>query len=375
MAHSSILRILHVDPERGLGGGERQVLGLMRHLAAAGHHQAVACDPDGRLVGEAATLGVGTRALRVRNHADVLAGRRLARLLASEPYDIVHFHTARAHALVPFLRFRHQPCRVVTRRMDYPLRGAWYARWLYNRGVDAVVAISEGVRAVLVAGGVDPTRIEVIRSGVEIEDFAATDEKRASARDALGLDDTVAMIAVVAALEYRKGHDVLLEAVAGIADPTIRLCFAGEGSRMEELRKRALDLALADRVAFLGRIDDVRPILAAADVVAMPSRQEGLGVAVLEAMAAGRPVVASAVGGLPEAVGRDAGILVPPEDVLALRAALERVLGDRALGVRLAIAARKRVRAGFAMVGVAQAMLGVYDRVMAETHGHDTPAS
>ncbi len=372
---SGHLSILHVDPERGLGGGERQVLGLMRHLAAAGHRQAVACDPGGRLVDEAAKLGIGTRALRVRNHADVLAGRRLARLLASEPYDIVHFHTARAHALVAFLRIKHHPCRVVTRRMDYPLRGGWYARWLYNRGVDAVVAISEGVRAVLVSGGVDPTRIEVIRSGVEVDDFAETDHARASARAALGLDDGVGMIAVIAALEYRKGHDVLLEAAAGIAQPPVHLCFAGEGARAQALRTRADDLGLGDRVTFLGRVDDVRPLLAAADVVAMPSRHEGLGVAALEAMAAGRPVVASDVGGLPEALGPDAGILVRAEDVQALRAALQDVLRDGERSARLGIAARARVRAGFAMAGVAQAMVGVYHRVMAETDGHGAPAS
>lgn len=372
---TSRLSILHVDPERGLGGGERQVLGLMRHLAAAGQHQVIACDPAGRLVAEAAALGIGSRPLRVRNHVDGVAGWRLAHLLASERYDIVHFHTARAHALVSFLRFRHQPCRVVTRRMDYPLRGAWYARWLYNRGVDAVVAISEGVQAVLVSGGVDPTRIEVIRSGVEVGDFAEVHRMRASARAELGIDDGVAAIAVVAALEYRKGHDILLEAAAEIAQQPIRLLFAGAGSREQALRARAAGLGLGECVTFLGRVDDVRPILAAADVVAMPSRQEGLGVAVLEAMAAGRPVVASNVGGLPEALGNDAGLLVRPEDVLALRTALEQLLRDRRLGARLGAAARTRVSEGFAMAGVAQATLGVYHRLIAETYGPGTPAS
>ena len=89
--------------------------------------------------------------LRIRNHADVVAGRRLARLLAEDRYDIVHFHTARAHAMSIFLGSRPLVRRVVTRRMDYRLRGGGYARWLYNRGADAVVAISEGVREALLA--------------------------------------------------------------------------------------------------------------------------------------------------------------------------------------------------------------------------------
>src|SRR6185369_17969768 len=101
-----------------------------------------------------------------------------------------------------------------------------------------------------------------------------------------------------------------------------RVLCAGTGSGAAALAQRRDDLGLGTRVAFLGRIDDVPALLAAADAVALPSRHEGLGVAALEAMAAGRPLVASKVGGLPEVVGTDAGILVDPGDARALAAAL-----------------------------------------------------
>jgi glycosyltransferase involved in cell wall biosynthesis len=356
--------ILHVDPERGLGGGETQVLGLVRHLAAHGLHQTVAADPRGVLTGAVAALGVRAEPLRIRNHLDLAAGRRLAGLLVRDRYDIVHFHTARAHAMSAFLGRSSQTRRVVTRRMDYPLRGGWYARWLYNRAVDAVVAISEGVGAVLVAGGVEAARIHVIPSGVEAEGFATSDALRVAERARRGLAADELVVAVIAALEERKGHTVLLDAVATLPDLRLRVLCAGAGSRAAALAARRDALGLGERVTFLGLIRDVAGLLAAADVVVMPSLQEGLGVAALEAMAAGRPLIASRVGGLPEAVGDEvAGLLVEPGDAPALAAALRRLAGSPAAARALGEAGRARVRARFSMEAMAGATLALYRRL------------
>ena len=156
------MRILHVDPERALGGGEVQVLALLRELAARGHASTVAAHPGGRLAAAASALGVPVRPLRIANHLDVVAGLRLRRLVAG--HDVVHFHTARAHALAPFCRGRGARL-VVTRRMDYvPAGGAW-TRWLYNGAVDVVMAISEGVRVALLKAGVRPERTRSRASG------------------------------------------------------------------------------------------------------------------------------------------------------------------------------------------------------------------
>ena len=138
-----VMDVLHVDPERGWGGGEVQVMALLRELARRGHRSRLAADPRGRLAREAAAAGVPVEALPVANALDVRAGAHLRALVAG--HDVVHFHTARAHALAPFCRGRGARL-VVTRRMDYVPRGGVYARWLYNRAVDAVIAISEGVR-------------------------------------------------------------------------------------------------------------------------------------------------------------------------------------------------------------------------------------
>jgi len=355
------LSILHVDPERGLAGGERQVLGLLDHLQALGLHQTLAADPSGRLAPLVAERGIAIAPLRIRNHLDVVAARRLAGLLARERYDILHFHTARAHAMAAFLGASRGVSRVVTRRMDYRLRGGWYTRRLYNHEVQAVVAISEGVRAMLIESGVDAARIHVVPSGVDADRFVPTAGARSAARARYQIADHACLLVVVGALEERKGHAVLLEALAILANPRVHLLCAGEGSARAGLEARCAALGLDATVRFLGRVDDVASVLAAADVMVMPSRQEGLGVAALEAMAVGLPVIASRVGGLPEAVqDGETGLLVPTGDPAALAAAIGRLAADPMLARRLGAQGATRVRTRFTMAGMADATLAIY---------------
>jgi glycosyltransferase involved in cell wall biosynthesis len=231
--------------------------------------------------------------------------------------------------------------------------------------VQAVVAISEGVRAMLIASGVDPARIHLVPSGVEAERFALGAGARAAARARHAIDPDAFVLVAVGALETRKGHDVLLDAIALRADPRVHVLVAGEGALRADLEARRHALGLDERVRFLGRVDDVPTLLAAADALVMPSRQEGLGVAALEAMAAGLPVVASRVGGLPDAVTDGVtGFLVPAEDPRALAAAIDRLAGDPALARRLGAEAAAAVRARFTMAAMAEATHAVYRNVM-----------
>jgi glycosyltransferase involved in cell wall biosynthesis len=348
--------ILHVDPERGWGGGEVQVVSLLRELAARGHRSRVAADPRGRLAREAAAAGIPVEALPVANAIDVRAGVRLRRLVAG--HDVVHFHTARAHALAPFCR--GQGARlVVTRRMDYVPRGGPYARWLYNRAVDVVIAISDGVRAALLRAGVDAKRIRVVPSGIDPVAVEAAPGARAAVRAAWAAAPGDVLVVVLGALERRKGHAVLLAAASRLDGLPLRYVFCGEGSEHAALTAAAAPLG--DRVVFAGFRRDVAACLAAADVVALPSLHEGLGVAALEAMAAGRPVVASRVGGLGEVVvDGETGALVPPGDPASLAEALRGLAADPARRARLGEAGRARVLARYTAARMAEGTLACY---------------
>jgi glycosyltransferase involved in cell wall biosynthesis len=354
------VRILHVDPEREWGGGEVQVLALLRELAARGHQSTLAAHPEGRIGRAAATLGVPVRPLRIANSVDVLAGLRLRRLVAG--HDVVHFHTARAHALAPFCRGRGARL-VVTRRMDYVPAGGPWARWLYNEAVDAVIAISEGVRAALVGAGVRPGRIRVVPSGVDLARVAAPPDARDRVRAAWGAAADDVVVLVPGALERRKGHAVLLDAAARLAAGGeargLRWVFCGDGSERAVLAAAAAPLG--DAVRIEGFRDDIGACLAASDIVALPSLAEGLGVAALEGAAAARPVVASRVGGLVEAVADgETGLLVPPGDPAALAAAVARLAADAGLRGRLGAAGRARVVARYGVAKMAEGTLACY---------------
>jgi L-malate glycosyltransferase len=356
------LRIAGVDPELGFGGGETQVLGLTLALAAAGHDAELICDPAGRLWERAADVGIRRHPLRIRNAVDISAAIRLRGILKRERYDVVHFHTSRAHSMAPLVR-GFAPALFVTRRMDYrPNR--IFAPYLFERAVDCVVAISGGVADSLAAAGVDRARVTVVPSGVECERFRPPSaDERARARAKFGVGDGEIAIAAVGALESRKGHRYLIEAVATLAKSGMALkCFiAGDGSIRADLERKIAESGCAGRVAMLGRIEDTREILWAADIFAMPSLNEGLGVAALEAMASGLPTIASAVGGLREVVEHDlSGILVEPARPDEIGSAIAWLEKSAELRTKMGVAARARVEDNYSMDSMARRTLELY---------------
>jgi glycosyltransferase involved in cell wall biosynthesis len=368
------LRIAGVDPERGFGGGETQVLGLTLSLGRMGHRAELICDPAGPLWERAQAHGVPCHALRIRNSVDFAAGMRLRSILRREHFDVVHFHTSRAHAMAPFAR-GHARALVVTRRMDYrPNR--MFAPYLYNHAVDGVAAISLEVAQSLARSHVPRERVTIISSGVDCERFRppAPDERRAT-RAQLGIAADAIAIGTVGALEERKGHRHLLEAMAELcrAPQPPRVCIiAGDGTQRAALERDALRLGVADAVRFLGRVDDARPLLWALDIFTFPSLREGLGVALLEAAACGLPAVASNAGGIPEVVidGRT-GVLVPPADANAISAAVRRLIAAPAERAAMGTAARDHALREYTMDAMARRTLELYRRCLAAHRSED----
>jgi glycosyltransferase involved in cell wall biosynthesis len=344
------LRILHLDPERLWGGGERQVLGLLEYLSRWGHENHLLCHPDGPLAREAGKIGTKVHPLRLRNDLDLRPVVAVRRLIRGASYDIVHFHTKRAHAFSLWLGRSHRGLkRVVTRRMDYPMRKGWYDRYLYNSRVDGVVAISEPIGALLVAGGVKKEKIRVIHSGVDPEPF----KKIPVARDV----GSPPVIGVAAVLEERKGLRFLLEAAAELKRQGRRLSYriAGDGSQREQLQRLAETLGVKEEVAFLGFVSDMPAFLSSIDIFVLPSLFEGLGVAALEAMAAARPVIASGVGGLRElVVDEETGLLCLAGDPASLARAISRMVSQRERMRAMGENGRARVAKHFSMEQMAK---------------------
>jgi glycosyltransferase involved in cell wall biosynthesis len=224
-----------------------------------------------------------------------------------------------------------------------------------------LVAVSENTRIAYEEQGY-PHRIRVVYNGVG----AATVDAK-GLREELSIPADAPLVAEVGRLCDVKGQHELIAAVARL--PGARVVLVGAdleqgGAYERTLRDRADELGVADRVVFAGYRDDAARVVAAADVFALPSWTEGLPLVVLEAMALGRPVVATTVGGTPELVSDgETGLLVPPRDIEALTAALKRVLDDGALRRRLGEAGRRRVRERFSSEAMTRDMLAIYDEV------------
>jgi glycosyltransferase involved in cell wall biosynthesis len=222
---------------------------------------------------------------------------------------------------------------------------------------DADLAVSEDVRATM--GTRHRDRVEVLRHGVDLEAVRAAGARGPAARAALGVGPGDVVVATVANLRREKGLDVLLDAAARVAaDPRgarVRFVVVGQGPLADELAARHARLGLGGTVSLAGYRPDAVEVVAAADVFCLASRHEGLPVALMEALALGRPVVATTVGGVPELV-RDGveGRLVAPDDPGSLAEALLEVAGDPALRARLAAGAAAAEAAG---IGPAQARL------------------
>ena len=358
-------KILHVDPERGWGGGEVQVMGLTTYLCHSGHRSEVACDPGGELSKRLQGQGFPWLPLRICNHVDIRAAWRLRHLVRTGEYDIVHFHTARAHALSLWLG-KGWAKRVVTRRMDYPLSHGLYTRLLYGQGVDGLIAISQGVKAAMCAGGAPRERIRVIYSGIQMPQFSLPIQVGKEMRQAYQIHEGEKVVVVVASLEERKGHRFLLQAAALLKEQGCRLRYllCGQGSLRPALEREVRDLSLSAEVTFVGFCDDVPWLLAGSDIFVHPPLWEGLGVVVLEAMAAGLPVVASRVGGIPEVVeDQITGLLCPAGDGEALAAAVSTLLNDPDRARAMGELGRRRVQERFSVEAMARSNEAFYREI------------
>jgi glycosyltransferase involved in cell wall biosynthesis len=343
------------------------VLGLTAALHHHGHQSVVASDPRGVLWSRLGEQGLPRVPLRIRNHLDLFAGVQLRRMVRTGGYHIVHFHTARAHALSPWLRGLPVK-RVVTRRMDYPVARGRMTRLLYEQSVDMVVAISQGVEVALLAGGVPPTRIRRVHSGVETARFLPNEPARQQLRTTLGLAPDDIMVVTVGALTERKGHDTLFSAAAMLQARGVRLRYVlcGEGSLRVSLEDQARALGLQEAMHFSGFVSHVPDYLSAADIFVHVPLWEGLGVAVIEALAAGLPVVASRVGGIPELIDDErTGLLVPAQDAAALAVAIERLVHQPQWAKTLAATGQTFVQARFDVSVMAQANESLYNELLA----------
>lgn len=326
------LRILMVDSERSWRGGQGQVLLLMRGLVENGQRVTLAAPARGALFERSRALDI--ERIAWRGTSSPVSIVELRAILKRRRYDVVHSHASRAHGAVSLacVGLRDRPRHVVSRRVDFPVGHSWWGKWKYRRGADAYIAISNGVRDVLVKGGIPAAIITVASSGIDLEKFKRVRDP-GYLRDEFKLTGRESVLVNVAALAPHKAQSVLLDALRELRTRVSCRCFiVGEGALGDVLRSQARALGLDDVVTFTGFRSDALEFIRLADVFVMSSRLEGLGTSIMDAQALGVPVVATRTGGIPEVVEDGVtGLLAAPGDASSLARAIERMLEDPTL--------------------------------------------
>jgi glycosyltransferase involved in cell wall biosynthesis len=363
---AQMTRILHVVNDGELGGGQLMALELIEGLREHGYDGALASPSEGAFTGLARGRGVEVTIVGPLRLFRLDSFVRLGHAVRATGAGLLHTHTAlaasgQARAIgrtlrVPVVAHLHAP------NVFRPNRGAagLYRRLdnLTARGCAAIVAVSEHTRADLVRQGYPAGAVAVIPNGIRIP----ADTPAAAPAELAGRSG---LVVCVGRIEPLKGQSDLVAALPHAPAAVAVLVGRDVGGEAGRLRELAGVLGVSDRLVILGAQAQILPLLRASEVVAIPSRREAFGLVALEAMAAGRPVVASAVGGLNEVVEDGAtGVLVPPGSPARLGAALDGLLGDPSLRDALGLAGRRRLEERFTAERMVGAVADLYGRVL-----------
>ncbi len=359
----------------GFGGAERFLVGLVQHMDRNRFRPLVAwLSEGGAFADDLVQQGIPVIGLHARGHRDVRALARLVRLMREQQVCVLNTHLfvdgfyGRLAAL-----WARVPVRVVTQQNAYDdpkLRLPTWQIWA-NRSLVPVthkfIAVSQAVREYLHrVEWVPEGKIVVIPNAITPPTPPEPAQVRALREQWLG-HRRGPLVGTVARLQPQKGLDVLLQAVHLLQSemPELRAVVVGEGPLRTLLERQALTMGLTDRVLFVGTRRDIPTVLAALDVFVLPSRFEGLSLALLEAMAMARPVVATAVSGTVEVIrDGETGVLVPPGDADALAAGIRVMWKQRDRAQRMGENARRLVTERYTIQAVARAYEEVYDTLV-----------
>ena len=368
---------LHIDTARTWRGGQNQVLLTVNGLREIGQRAALVAHPDGVLRQRAAE-GLELIPLAPRTELDLTAAWRLARVVKRLQPDIVHAHDAHGVAMASLALSlggatgAGGPSLVVSRRVDFHLRSNSFSRWKH-RQVDCFIAASEAIRQMLVADGVSPERTVTVHEGIDVDHVRAAPP--VNVHEVFWLPHNAPVVGNVAALVPHKGHRHLIEAARLVNRqmPDVRFIILGEGELREGLERQVREYHLEKHVFLPGFRTDVLGCMKGFDLFAMSSVTEGLGTALLDAMACERAIVATRTGGIPEVVEDGVtGRLAAPRDHAAMAQLLLALLADEDMRRQMGDAGLARVQARFTVERMVMETAAVYARVAGTRHAEDT---
>lgn len=365
------MKVLHVSTPSSWRGGEQQVAYLAGALHEEGILQWVLTPSSSELSRRVAIPSERVCHFSHRGLLNLGLAWRIARLCRIHTIDLVHTHDSQAHSaavMASALFGLHRPL-VVSRRVDFPVSPNPFSRWKYNHpAVRRILCVSEEIKRITASSIRNQAVLEVVHSGIDLDRYAEPSAVGRNIRDELSLAPETCLIGNMSALADHKDYPTWIRTVKRLSDtnPAFRFIIAGTGPDEESIRQQIRESGLQDVVFMLGFRADVAAVIHALDVFLITSKTEGLGTIVLEALAAGVPVVATRAGGIPEMiVDGETGLLASIGDDAALSRCVLRIFTDAALCERL-VTEGKRKAAAFSFRYTAMKTLQAYRAVLAD---------
>ena len=369
-------RILYVHGIAAIGGAERDLIALLKTLDRHKWELHVVCPGTGPFREQLHAIAVPTHALSLPPWRKSLAlfqrrsaVRRLETLVNQLDPAMIHVndiwwvpHTVRAIA-----RRTSNPVPIVA-HVRQEIEPAKVRHYQLDR-VEAVIAISRQIEQSLIAGGVSVKNVRTVYSGIDLSERQHTQDDQ-TIRRMIGVTNEAVLVGTIANLFPRKGYEVMLRALPAIvrAVPSVHYVIVGsdDNNYADRLKQLAHELKIADRVHIVGFQDPVQPFLTSLNLYVHPALMEGFGIAVVEAMAMGKAVVATTTGGLPEVVAQgETGLLVPPGDAESLASTVVSLLQDRVLREQMGLCGRARAHERFSLDASVRHMEQLYGEVLA----------
>lgn len=366
---------LHIDTARQWRGGQSQVRYTVMGLRALGHRALLVAHPEGELRKRMAE-GTDLVPLAPRNEIDLAAAWRLSRLLKQLRPDVVHAHDPHAVAMaataLSIAAPVPRPPLVASRRIEFRIARHSFSRWKYSQ-VDCFLAISRAVGDRLVADGIPGTKITVVHEGVDVERIVQLPSGNLHA--ALFLPAGAPIVGNVGALVAQKAQHMLIEAAAHVVRevPDARFVILGEGELRPALEQQIHHLHLERHVFLAGFRPDVMELIKDFDVFALSSIYEGMCTSLVDAMAARKPAVATAAGGVPEVISDgETGFLVRPHDAPGMAERIVALLKDAELRRRMGDAGLERARQLFTVERMVAGTAAAYERLAGTARAADS---
>lgn len=392
----SPVRICRIIGRLNIGGPAIHAILLTEGLRLRGYETVLVAGQEGAREGSlrelAAQKGITPVFLaelgrEIRPGRDLVALFRLVRLLRWQRPAIVHTHTAKAGALGR-IAARLSGVPVVIHTFHGHIMHGYFSRRVTRfflaierclaKASTAILTVSEGVRQDLLRLGIGrPDRVEVMPLGLELDGLLRADARRGETRRRLGISPEVPLVGIIARLVPIKDHHTFLEAASDIhrSRPDVRFLIVGDGELRPYLERQVQALGLSQSVIFLGWQRELEPIYADLDLVVLSSLNEGTPVSLIEAMAAGLPVAATRVGGVPDLVEHGkTGLLVPPKDPMALSGAMDVLISDADRRREMGRLGRETIYPKYSEAALIDRMERLYSSVLAARSQGDREA-